>query len=95
VKKPQLRNSSTVGRLQRQVVSGCQGSAETPSSPPPTRRPKHELMCLRHSLPTKRPINQYPLPASPLNNANLMAGLHAGDRIDTKPTEQGGGIESL
>ena len=55
----------------------------------------HELMCLRRSDPTKRPINQYPLSASPLNDANLMAGLHAGDRVDTKPTEQGGGIESL
>ena len=55
----------------------------------------HEPMCLRRSRPTKRPINQYPLSASPLNNANLMAGLHAGDRVDTKPTEQGGGIESL
>jgi hypothetical protein len=55
----------------------------------------HELMCLRRSRPTKRPINQHPLSASPLNDANLMAGLHAGDRVDTKPTEQGGGIESL
>jgi hypothetical protein len=36
-----------------------------------------------------------PLSASPLNDANLMAGLHAGDRVDTKPTEQGGGVESL
>ena len=53
------------------------------------------LMCLRRSGPTKRPINQYPLSASPLNDTNLMAGLHAGDRVDTKPTEQGGGIESL
>jgi hypothetical protein len=53
------------------------------------------LMCLRRSRPTKRQINQYPLSASPLNDANLMAGLHAGDRVDTKPTEQGGGIESL
>jgi hypothetical protein len=43
----------------------------------------------------KRPINQYPLSASPLNDANLMAGLHAGDWVDTKPTEQGGGVESL
>jgi hypothetical protein len=42
-----------------------------------------------------RPINQYPLSVSPLNDANLMAGLHAGDRVDTKPTEQGGGVESL
>src|ERR1700730_4189972 len=24
-----------------------------------------------------------------------MAGLHGGDRVDTKPTEQGGGVESL
>jgi hypothetical protein len=55
----------------------------------------HERMCRRRSRPTKRPINQYPLSASPLNDANLMAGLHAGDRVDTKPTEQGGGIESL
>jgi hypothetical protein len=59
------------------------------------RRPMHELTWLRRSRPTKRPINQYPLSASPLNDANLMAGLHAGDRVDTKPTEQGGGIESL
>jgi hypothetical protein len=43
----------------------------------------------------KRPIHQHPLSASPLNDANLMAGLHAGDRVDTKPTEQGGGVESL
>ena len=50
---------------------------------------------VRRSRPTKRPINQHPPSASPLNNANLMAGLHAGDRVDTKPTEQGGGIESL
>jgi hypothetical protein len=38
---------------------------------------------------------QHPLFASPRNDANLMAGLHAGDRVDTKPTEQGGGVESL
>ena len=58
--------------------------------------PAHaRLMCLRRSRPTRRPINRYPLSASPLNDANLMAGLHAGDRVDTKPTEQGGGIESL
>jgi hypothetical protein len=25
----------------------------------------------------------------------LGLGLHAGDRVDTKPTEQGGGVESL
>ena len=31
----------------------------------------------------------------PLDDPDLMAGLHAGDRVDTKPTEQGGGIESL
>jgi hypothetical protein len=43
----------------------------------------------------KRPIHQHPLSVSPLNDANLMAGLHAGDRVDTKPTEQGGGIEPL
>src|SRR5271166_5513725 len=55
----------------------------------------HELMWLRRSRPTKRPINEHPLSASPLNDANLMAGLHAGDRVDTKPTEQGGGVESL
>ena len=24
-----------------------------------------------------------------------MAGLHTGDWVDTKPTEQGGGVESL
>jgi hypothetical protein len=53
------------------------------------------LMCLRRSRPTRRPINQHPLSVSPLNHANLMAGLHAGDTVDTKPTEQGGGIESL
>src|SRR3954465_11851028 len=52
-----------------------------------------DLMCLRRSRPMKRPINQYPLSASPLNDTNLMAGLYAGDRVDTKPTEQGGGIE--
>ena len=40
-------------------------------------------------------IDQHPLSVSPLNDANLMAGLHAGERIDTKPTEQGGGVESL
>ena len=40
-------------------------------------------------------IDQHPLSVSPLNDANLMAGLHAGDRVDTKPTEQGSGIESL
>jgi hypothetical protein len=44
---------------------------------------------------TKRPIHQHPLSASPPNDANLMAGLQAGDRVDTKPTEQGGGVESL
>ena len=55
----------------------------------------HDRMGFRRSSPTKRPINQYPLSASPLNDANLMAGLHTGDRVDTKPTEQGGGIESL
>jgi hypothetical protein len=44
---------------------------------------------------TKRPIHQHPLSASPLNDANLMAGLHAGDRVDMKPPEQGGGVESL
>ena len=44
---------------------------------------------------TKRPMHRHPLSASPLNDANLMAGLHAGDRVDTKPTEQGGGVESL
>src|SRR5262245_57511475 len=54
-----------------------------------------ERMCLRCSRPTKRPINQYPLAASPLNDANLMAGLHAGVLVDAEPTEQGGGIESL
>ena len=54
-----------------------------------------DLMRVRRSRPTKRPINQHPLSASPLNDANLMAGLHAGDRVDTKPTEQGGGVESL
>jgi hypothetical protein len=43
----------------------------------------------------ERPINQHPPSFSPLNDANLMAGLHTGDRVDTKPTEQGGGIESL
>jgi hypothetical protein len=62
---------------------------------PPTRRPMHEVMRFRRSRPTRRPINQHPLSISPLNDANLMAGLHAGDRVDTKPTEQGGGIESL
>ena len=46
----------------------------------------HELMWLRRSRPTKRPINQHPLSASPLNDANLMAGLHAGDRVDIVPT---------
>jgi hypothetical protein len=50
---------------------------------------------MRRSCSTKRPINQHPLSVSPLNDANLMTGLHAGDRVDTKPTEQGGGIESL
>jgi hypothetical protein len=43
----------------------------------------------------KRSIHQHPLSVSPLNDANLMAGLHAGDRVDMKPTEQGGGVESL
>jgi hypothetical protein len=47
------------------------------------------------SCPARRPIDQHPLSALPLNDANLMAGLHAGDRVDTKPTEQGGGVESL
>jgi hypothetical protein len=55
----------------------------------------HARMCLRRSRPTKRPINQYPLSASPLNDTNLMAGLDAGGRVDPKPTEQGGCIESL
>jgi hypothetical protein len=55
----------------------------------------HARMCLRRSRPRKRPINKYPLSASPLNDTNLMAGLDAGYRVDTKPTEQGGGIESL
>jgi hypothetical protein len=55
----------------------------------------HERMCLRRSRPTKPRINQYALSASPLNDTNLMAGLHTGDRVDAKPTEQGGGIESL
>ena len=55
----------------------------------------HELIDFRRSRPMKRPINQHPLSASPLNDANLMAGLHAGDRVDTKPTEQGAGVESL
>ena len=49
----------------------------------------------KRSRPTKRLIYQHPLSASPLNDANLMAGLHASDRVDTKPTEQGGGVESL
>jgi hypothetical protein len=44
---------------------------------------------------TKRPIHQHPLSVLPLNDANLMAGLHAGDRVDMKPTEQGGRVESL
>jgi hypothetical protein len=42
-----------------------------------------------------RPINQHPLSISPLNDANLMAGLQAGDRVDAKSTEQGSDIESL
>ena len=43
----------------------------------------------------KRPINQHPLSVSPLNDSHLMASLHTGDWVDTKPTEQGGGVESL
>jgi hypothetical protein len=31
----------------------------------------------------------------PLNDANPMAGLHAGDTVDTKPAEKGRGVESL
>jgi hypothetical protein len=30
-----------------------------------------------------------------LNDANLMAGLHAGDTVDTKPAEKSRGVESL
>ncbi|OBG29125.1 hypothetical protein A5764_23340 [Mycobacterium sp. 852002-51057_SCH5723018] len=55
---------------------------------------RHSALALRIS-PTMRPINQHPLTVPPLNDANLMPGLHAGDRVDTKPTEQGSGIESL
>jgi hypothetical protein len=29
----------------------------------------------------------------PLNDKDLMAGLHAGERIDTEPAEQGGRIQ--
>ena len=47
------------------------------------------------SRPARRPIKDHPLSASPLNDANLMAGLHAGERVDAIPTEQGGGVESL
>jgi hypothetical protein len=52
-------------------------------------------LAFRRSCPTKRPINKHALSASPLNDANLMANLDAGDRVDMKPTEQGGGVESL
>jgi hypothetical protein len=54
-----------------------------------------ELMWIRRSRPPERPIHQHPLSASPLNDTNLMAGLQAVDRVDMKPPEQGGGVESL
>src|SRR6516165_9846220 len=40
----------------------------------------HEVIRFRRSRPTTWPIDQHPLSASPLNDANLMAGLHAGER---------------
>jgi hypothetical protein len=58
-------------------------------------RAHSECMLRPRSRPTRRPIEDHPLSASPLNDANLMAGLHTSDRVDTKPTEQGGGVESL
>jgi hypothetical protein len=31
----------------------------------------------------------------PAHNSDLVACLHAGDRIETEPSEHGGGVEAL